>query len=462
MGATEAVARFLVRTSYDQLPPEAVEAARRAVLDTLGVALAGSGQEAGRLVEALAAEGGGAGQAAVWGRPLRLPAPEAALVNGVFAHALDFDDVNDSMRGHPSAPLLPAVLTLAEKLAASGHRAIEAFVLGLEVECKLGRALGRSHYSRGWHATAVLGTLGAAAACSRLLRLDEISTRMALGLATSMASGGRANFGTMTKPFHAGQAARSGLLAALLTHRGYTAAVDILDADAPLGFGALFAPEGDWSPDEAVASLGDPWDILSPGVSVKKYPCCFATHRALDAVLDLRARHGLRPEAVERVEVVMPRGAALPLIYSRPRTGPEGKFSLEYCLTAALLDGRVRLSTFDDGAVQRPEAQEMLPRVCLREGPGEARAVVDGYAEVALITRDGSRYEGRVDHPRGSPQVPLSWEELVAKFRDCASLALPAEAAERVVALVGRLQELRDLRELAETLSAVGEAVRSP
>ena len=459
MAATEAIARFLVSTSYDDLPAEAVEAARRAVLDTLGVALAGSREEAGRLVEALAAEAGGAPQAAVWGRPLRLPATEAALVNGVFAHALDFDDVNDSMRGHPSAPLLPAVLALAEKLGAGGRRVIESFVLGFEVECKLGRALGRSHYARGWHATATLGTLGAAAACSRLLRLDETATRVALGLATSLASGSRQNFGTMTKALHAGWAARSGLLAALLAQRGFTADASILDS--PLGFGSLFAPEGDWAPEEAVRTLGDPWDILSPGVSVKRYPCCFATHRALDALLELRARHGIRPAAVKRVEVAMPRGAALPLIHSRPETGLEGKFSLAYCLAVALLDGEVGLASFDDASVQRTEAQALLCRVQLREGPGEAVAIVDGYAEVSVVMKDGSRYEERVDHPKGSPQAPLTWEELVAKFRDCASRALAAEAAERVVALVRRIEALADVRELTEALTAA-EARASP
>ena len=452
MAATEGLARFLVNTSYDHLPPEAVEAAHRAVLDTLGVALAGSREQAGRLVEALAAEASGTPEAAVWGRPLRLPAAEAALVNGVFAHALDFDDVNDSMRGHPSAPLLPAVLALAEKLGAGGRQVIEAFVLGFEVECKLGRAMGRSHYERGWHATATLGTLGAAAACAPLLRLGEMATRMALGLATSMASGSRQNFGTMTKPFHAGQAARTGLLAALLAGRGFTADADILEA--PLGFGSLFAPDGDWSPEEAVARLGDPWEIVSPGVSVKRYPCCFATHRALDGLLELRGRHGLRADAVERVEVVMPRGAALPLIYSRPRMGLEGKFSLEYCLAAALLDGGVGTASFVDTAVERPEAQALLRRVFSCEGPGEATAVVDGYAEVTVITDDGSRFEVRVDHPRGSPQAPLSWEELVGKFRDCAALALPAAAVERVVTLVEHLEELADVGELTAALTA--------
>ena len=451
MSVTEILARFVAEAGYDQLPPEAVTAARRAVLDTVGVALAGSREECGRIAASLAAEEGGAPEAAVLGAALRLPATRAALVNGVFAHALDYDDVHVSMKGHPSAPLLPAVLALAEKLERGGRAVIEAFVLGIEVECRVGRGLGPSHYDHGWHATATLGTLGAAAAAGKLLGLDVDGLRRSLGIATSLASGSRQNFGTMTKPLHAGEAARSGLLAAQLAARGFSADADILDS--PAGFGGLFAPEGDWCPERVVEGLGRSWEIVSPGIGVKAYPCCYVTHRALDAVLDLTKAHDIRPQDLERLQVVMPRGASTPLIHSRPRTGLEGKFSMEYCLTTALLDGAPRLATFSDEAVRRTQAQDLLRRVVMKEGVGKVTSVVDGYAEVELVLRDGSSLRARVDHPRGLPEAPLSWDELVDKYVDCARGVLSHDAIERSLDLIGRLEALHDVGDLMGTLS---------
>lgn len=446
MGLTETLARFVAETRYDDIPDEARTLARQAILDTLGVALAGSREEVGRIVAELAAEAGGVPEAGVLGMPLRVPAAEAALVNGTFGHALDYDDVSLSMVGHPSVPLLPGLLALGEKLHASGRQLIEAFVLGFEVECKIGHGLGPSHYARGWHATSTLGSLGAAAACGRLIGLDVEGMRMALGIATSLASGSRQNFGSMTKPLHAGHAARNGLLAALLAGRGFTADRDILDS--PLGFGSLFAPEGDWDPEVVVAHLADPWDIVSPGIIVKKYPCCFAAHCALDAVLEVMDGAPIAPQDVEQVEVSIPTGAAQPLIHSRPQTGLEGKFSLEYCLAAALLDGGVRLASFTDQAVQRPEAQALLRRVRPSQGPGEAHRVLGGYARVAVVLKDGTRLETQVDHPRGSPQAPLSREELAGKYRDCAAIALPEGAVEQSLRLLSDLESLDDVSEL--------------
>ena len=231
-------------------------------------------------------EQGGSTEASVFGHGFGAPAGEAALVNGTSAHALDFDDVNMSMRGHPSVPLLPAVLALGEKIGSSGRELIDAFVLGFEVECKLGRVIGAAHYALGWHATSTLGTLGAAAACARLLRLDMERTQIALGIAASLASGVRQNFGTMTKPLHAGWAARNGVIAATLADRGFTADSAAIEGES----GLLHAASGGARLNSrALASLGDPWEIVSPGIGVKLYPCCYATHRAIDAALEIVA-----------------------------------------------------------------------------------------------------------------------------------------------------------------------------
>ncbi|MFQ5933470.1 MAG: MmgE/PrpD family protein, partial [Dehalococcoidia bacterium] len=226
MNITESVADFILETRLDDVPGEAIIQAKRAILDTLGVALAGSREEPSRIVLEFVQERGGRATASIVGAGLRTDCLSAALVNGTMAHALDYDDVNDAMMGHPSAPLVPAVMALAQEVGASGERALEAFLVGFEVECKLGLAVGHSHYVKGWHATSTLGTMGAAASAAKLLGLDKRCTQMALGIAASMAGGMRQNFGTMTKPLHVGHAARSGLLAALLAQKGFTASAD--------------------------------------------------------------------------------------------------------------------------------------------------------------------------------------------------------------------------------------------
>jgi len=283
MTLSSELAEFVAGTEFESLPPEAVTQAKRAILDTLGVALAGCREEGPAIVAEQARRTGGAQEAMVLGRPFRAPAAEAALVNGTSAHALDFDDVNFSMRGHPSAPLLPAVLATADAAGASGARLLLAFVLGVEVEAKLGRLMGGRHYALGWHPTSTLGPLGAAAACAKLLGLDAERTQAALGIAASMASGVRANFGTMTKPLHVGLAARNGVQVAALAAARFTASDEALDADDGFVSAFLAEPPRD---DRHLDGLGQPYDIVSPGLGQKLYPCCYVTHRAIDAAID--------------------------------------------------------------------------------------------------------------------------------------------------------------------------------
>ena len=457
MGVTEKLAQFVTETNYASLPEDVVAAAKRAVLDTLAVTIAGCHEEASRTIAGYVRQLGTVGEAGVVASGFRAAASEAALANGTLAHALDYDDVSTSMLGHPSAPLLPAVFALAEKTRASGKDAIVAFVLGFEVECKLGSAIGAGHYARGWHATATLGTLGAAAACARLLRLDLAATRATLGIAASLAGGSRQNFGTMTKPLHAGIAARNGVLAASLAARGFTADASIIEA--PLGFLHLFGV-GDHDAEKAVTSLGKPFDIVSPGVSVKLYPCCYATHRALDAALQLKKEASIEPGRIARVEVGVTRGTAIPLIHHRPQTGLEGKFSMEYCLAAALLDGRVGLASFSDEAVQRPEAQELLRRIeMVEEGLGPP---IVGPATVTVILDDGSQHSRHVETPQGDPKAPLTWEELVAKYKDCAASILPETATARSAEIIADLEAAPDVGELMGIVCLTSPRARAP
>ncbi|MHB8574156.1 MAG: MmgE/PrpD family protein [Dehalococcoidia bacterium] len=447
---TKGYARFIDRIRRDGIADDAILAAKRAVLDTLACAIAGSVEPAARIALATVQELGGRSQATVIGSDARVNVAQAALVNGASAHALDYDDVIYTLSGHPSVPVLPAVLALAEHVGASGREALTAFVAGFEVECKLARSQGPSHYARGWHATSTHGTVGAAAASAYLLGLDVQQTVMALGIAGSMASGSRQNFGTMTKPLHPGRAAEAGVTAALLAKGGFTADEHMLEA--PLGFIRLFSPNDDQRPDLALRQLGDPFDIIAPGIAVKKYPCCFNTHRALDAVLALRAEAGLAAEAVASVEVQAPASAVSAVIHPRPVTGLEGKFSMEYCVAVALTDGSPRLTSFTDAAVQRPALQALLRRVELVRLPSGGGAA-EGFADVTIVTGDGRTLHRRVDEPRGAGTDPLSWDELAAKFRDCAAVALPAEAAEEALSLVERLDSLPDVHRLMASLT---------
>jgi len=443
MEATERIAHFVAETRLETLSAEVVTAAKRAVLDTLGVTLAGAAEEGSRLLLDSLSATADAGPAHIFGTDLRASASQAALANGALGHALDFDDVNVNMRGHPSVPVLPAVLAVAEAAEAAeaagsdGGAVLSAFVVGFEVECKLGRALGASSYARGWHATSVAGALGAAAACANLLRLDAARTRNALGIASSMACGTRQNFGTMTKPLHAGLAARAGVEAADLAARGFTAAPDILEA--PMGFGVLFSPGDDWRP-ERIGDPGKPWDILSPGINVKQYPCCYMTHQALDATLAATERRPLDAAEVESIEVRVSPGSTSALIHHRPTSGLEGKFSMEYTLAAGVLDGRFDLAAFSDDGVTRPAIAGILPRMHKEEDPrclggdpdpGARSSGTIGFVEVTATRRDGVSETVRVDKPTGSPERELSWHDLETKFHDCAAQTgmTPAAAA---------------------------------
>ncbi len=452
MGVTHEVAGWVARCSIDGMAPDVTAAARAAVLDTIGAILAGAREPVTGIVAEAVAEDGTRPVAAQLGAALRTSAEGAALVNGTSGHALDYDDVSISVRGHPSVVVLPAALAVAQSVRASGRALLEAYVAGVEVTAKLGRVMGPAHYQAGWHATSTLGTLGSAAAAGRLLGLDAGRLAHALAIAVSEASGSRQNFGTMIKPFHTGHAARCGVHAARLAQKGLTG--DPTAIEGPVGFFAMFA-FGEARPADLVRALGAPFDLVAPGFSVKKYPCCFATHRAADGVLDLAGAHGIRADDVEAVRVTIPVGGGQPLIHDRPQTGLQGKFSMQYVVAAALLDRRLGFDSFSDAAVLRPAAQALLRRVTVVEDPAipdAANPMEQGYVTVEVRTRTGRRFTGRVDHPRGSPELPLGRAELVAKFRDCAARALDPASVDRAVTLLDAIESVRDVNTLVDSL----------
>lgn len=446
-------------------PPDAASHARadvvadRAVLDTIACALAARSDPtvlaAARGVGALAP-----GSATVLGAGGTAAPRDAALLGGTAAHALDFDDVDDAMIGHPSTVIVPALLAVAEQHDLTGRAVVDAYGVGLltcrDVADRLGIA---QHYAAGWHATGTIGALGAAAALARLRGLDLERTRHALGIAASTAAGSRQNFGTMTKPLHAGVAASNAVVAVDLAAAGFTADPDQLEG--PFGYLRLHgaSPEGDATWDLRVDGPGE------YGLNVKRHPCCYYIHCAADAALDL-LEEGVRAEDVEQVLVTAEPGGLAPLIHHRPRTGLQGKFSMEYGVAAALLDGRLALAAFTDDAVRRPEAQELLRTVQTRE---EELPPVDGVpggwsAIVEIRTRQGRVHSTRVDHPRGHARRPMSEDDLVLKARDCLDQAgLDRVGAETLIQSVRSLstapsvrEALAPVRELSTALSAAG------
>jgi 2-methylcitrate dehydratase PrpD len=434
----------------DAAPPaEARARAAIAVLDTVGVSLAGTSEPASLIVrQVVASEGGDA--CTVFGTTVRASMSGAALANGTAAHALDYDDMCFISLAHPSAPLVPAVLAAAESRRLAGRAVLDAYVVGFEIEARLGRLMNPRHYQRGWHCTSTLGTVGAAAAVSRLLRLDAAAAGHALAIAASEASGLKENFGTMVKPLHAGLAARNGVLAALLAQAGMTASERALDG--PQGFLHALDSEGAGL-DEAIADLGERWEILDTGITVKLYPSCAGTHPSLDAILDLRRREGFGADEVERIDIDVDAIVPTILIYDRPATGLEGKFSLPFCAAAAVVFGRVGIDTFEAPSLTNPDVTALMPRVTMRvDSSLDAGAPPLTQARVHIRLRDGRVLTQPANGARGYPANPASDDELDEKFLACAGRALTAPSAARALEWLRTIEELEDIRPLTAVL----------
>ena len=459
-GLTESIARFIVDAEEKKLPDGAAENAKRVLADTFAVILAGAGSEVAEPLLRYARQSASTGTSPLLGTDIRVAPETAALINGTFGHALDFDDVLTIRPGHPSAIILAALLASTRDRSFSGADLIAAHIVGIEVGAKIGLAITIGHYDRGFHGTGTLGIFSAVAALCRLHRLDAETTRIAFGIASSMASGVRRNFGTMTKPLHTGWAARSALAAVELANCGFTAAPDVLEAKA--GFFAAYGVEGS-DPETAIGALGKPWTIVDPGIALKKWPCYNGSQRGMHAVLQLRERLGFDARTLERLECRMPPGGMKVGNYPRPPTGLEGKFSLQYVLAAGVLDGQYGLSTFSDAAVRRPEIAALYERIDAHEDarcgagdphlasrPGGAR----GFVEAEVRLKDGRSDVVRVDAAPGHPRHPLSWSDIEQKFMDCAAHGhIEARDAAQAFNALRRLEECRDLGTIVALLT---------
>jgi 2-methylcitrate dehydratase PrpD len=417
--ASRRIAMFSVGFNRSNMTAALLEQVSRALLDTWAGGVAGSAEPASQHALRYLNFYGGCDHteymgASLWGRAGRYPLESAALWNGIAAHVLDYDDVTSPLRGHPSVAMLPALVALAEALDLKGSHLACAYVVGFEVICKIAKAMAVDHYAKGWHSTASIGTIGAAVACAHLLQLDVEQTMSAIGLAVSQAAGTRANFGSHAKAFQAGHSNAAGLRAALLAREGFTAAGEALDSE--IGYTALYGNGEELAPQlETLGSL--PLELERSGIEIKKYPLCYATHRALDGLLALREGHGLTLDNVERVTVRTSKGALAPLVHHRPTSGLQAKFSMEYAVAAALHDGGVKLDSFVDAAVLRPEIQAFLARVSSADAAqGE---VFPRWTEIVVDRRGETSLTCRVEQLRGSAQLPLTLAELGAKVADC-------------------------------------------
>jgi 2-methylcitrate dehydratase PrpD len=431
------------------VPAPARSRAASAMLDTIGVALAGAAEPATRVVRELARDEGGE-RCTLLGTAGRASAGNAALVNGTAAHALDFDDMCFVSLAHPSAPLVPALLAAAELADASGAAVLDAYTAGFEIEARLGRAMNPSHYQRGWHCTSTLGTIGAAAAASRLLELSAETAANALAIAASSASGLKENFGTMTKPLHAGLAARAGLIAALLARGGLTASGRAFEGSQ----GFLVAMDGARTGlDDLLADLGRRWEILETGIAVKLYPSCAGTHPTIEALLDLKREHGLSPSSIDTIEIRVDSVTPTVLIYEQPTSGLEAKFSLPFCAAAAIVDGEVGIGSFQPARLHAPEILAMMGRIRMVADPSlDGIAAPLTQARIAIRLSDGRVIARSADGARGYPERPASDAELDRKFLLCAEGALSAAAAASALAQIRDIERAAKLGTLLKTL----------
>ncbi|MGZ5143239.1 MAG: MmgE/PrpD family protein [Burkholderiales bacterium] len=447
------VAKFVTATQYSHLPDETVQIAKKHILDTLAVGLAGVPAEGSEIVRRYLDElGCGGGAATVFGTAQRAIPRFAALANASAMHADDYDDTYHPTRFHPSAPVLAAAIAQGEQTDASGKDVLTAFAVGTEVSVKLSHTIDKQHYLRGFHMTSTCGVFGATAGVCSVRRLPLDATLRAIGIAGSESAGVRENFGTMVKPFHSGRAAESAIVAASLAQMGFTSSPTILEGDR----GYFMTGAGGYDGAQLIGKLGNPWNYVARRVAIKPYPCGNLQQPAMDALRDLVMEHDIKPGQVSRLAVKSHRLMPLNLTYHRPTTGLEGKFSMEFSLASILVLRKAGLAEYTDEVVNRPDVQETIRKIdytVFSDEEAEAKGYHLWTTFLDLTLQDGRTLPVRADAAKGSASMPMSDEEVAEKFRDCAAFAnMPAHQAEQVIDRVLALDDVDDSRELTGLL----------
>ena len=452
MTIADGLAERIHTVRHDTLPEDALHWARVAILDTVGVTLAGASEPCARIAARVLTGNAPTGPSLIFGTDRRAPPLDAAIINGTAAHALDFDDCSNTLGGHPSAPILPALFALAETLEVNGRDVLAAYIAGFETEARISRGINFHHYEKGWHPTATIGTFGATAACAHLLGLPPARIATALGLAASFASGLKANFGTMTKPLHVGHCARNGLLAALLVAEGFTANPGAFEHKQ--GFLEVFNGAGNYDADAILRDWGNPLDLVRPGVAIKQYPCCGSTHPAVDAMLALVREHDIAPASIERIDAwTHPRRLAH-TNRPDPNSALDAKFSVQYCLARAAVDRQVTLADFIGEAHRDPQVRAMLARVHAAPHPDMAMASTDHFGgEVRITLKDGSVVSRRVNQPIGrDADHPLPQDLLEAKFMSCATSSIAPDTARHLLTLLQHIDQVTGIRQITTAM----------
>ena len=445
MGATETIAEWIVNTSYEDIPPEAIRVANESCFDLLGVILAGSTQPVGEIIQQYVDDSGGSTQATVLASGLQTSLANAALANGTMGHALDYDDFGGF--GHPTVAIFPALLALGETLNSTGRDLLEAYVVGCELGLALQHTTKYAQMERGFHSTAVIGRMAATAACAKLVGLDQEQTVIALGIAGSMASGVIHNFGTMVKPLHAGLTCRDAVMAVQFAQRGFTAGHQIFEH--PLGFTTPILGEGIYDLNQMADNLGNPFRVQD-ALIIKKYPCCGGNHAMLDSLFSLMREHNFTWEDVASAEVDQSY-LSIVMLYPEPDDPLKGKFSAKYNVAAALVDGEISIDTFSDEKIADSTLGEAMDKVTTRvlskweESSGE----VSRGLPVRITLKDGRTFEHVTDRDMilGGAKNPWGFDNIKGKFEVNAGLVLPEDRVSETVQTWSEIGEVTDLSE---------------
>jgi 2-methylcitrate dehydratase PrpD len=458
-GTTDALTTFITQTPLSGMPPDVVQQAKRCLVDGFGVILAGSTVKGSAIVRDYVKTVGAKKEAtAVGAGGFMTSAAHAALVNAASGHAMDYDDTQLSttpdrtfgLLTHPTVPALAAALAVAERQRASGAAFLEAFLVGFEVECKIAEAIDPEHYNRGFHSTGTIGTFAGAAAAARLMNLPAASVRHMLTIASSMSSGIRVNFGSMTKPLHSARAAENGVVAAELASRGFTGGDEGLDGR--WGFFEVFG--GGVDLDRLIPVLGRPYTIVNPGSSFKPYPCGSLSHPTMDAMLKAVVEHDLRPDQIKAVRVRAGSNVLEPLRYKIATNELEAKFCLPFLMASLIIRRKAGVREFTDEFVASAPVQQMMPRVT---NVFDARIEAQGFDKIRSVIEidltDGrTLVQASDDRYRGGPDRPFTREELREKFTDCAQLTLGQAAISKAFDMIENVERMNDVSELVRAL----------
>ncbi len=445
---TKEIGEFIAALRFEAIPAQAVQIVRNGFTDYAAAVILGRDTPVVRVTKSVYGTVPNGGEARICFTVEGARAADAALINGTAAHALDYDDIGIGVHpAHPSAVLASAILAEAEALRLPGRAMITAYIAGYEVWGELARRDANPHHVKGWHPTGVFGSLAAAAAAASLRGLNSDRAAHAVGIAASQAGGLIANFGSMTKPFHAGRAAQAGILSARLAAAGMTAARDVIERRN--GFLDVVSPRGAVDLDDALL-LGRDWWILRHGLGFKLYPMCYGAHRSIDGMLDLVHEHSFAPDEVAEIEVEMSRNQQINLVHHDPQTALEAKFSEEFALAMAIIAKRATMAEVSDDFLRRDDVRALMKKVRITTiaGVGEDRPTTPPADRITVTLRDGRRLQRRLGHPRGHPTRPLRGAELWTKFADCVREAMPTAAAKTLFERLQAIDEIDSVTEL--------------